>query len=824
MTKRGLTHNRLLLFGSIMLAVIALFLIAYCLIITDRTPAGAVVVPRDFSTLQLALENVLPGGTIVLQPSKEPIEGPVLVETSNVNIVGSGQRTIIESKNGQAAISIAANGVVIRGIVVRSSTIGVMIQQASKITLEDIVIDRAQVGIYVYQSNGNLLKSIRVENAETAIDFETADHNTLTKINIDSTREMGIRFSNAWSNTINYLSVTEAKIGISLEDGSEENYLAECEFHGCATSGVEILSSSSNIVRNSRFRNCGTGLLLNAARSNTIENNEIDESANSGISLYKSHQNSLLVNTILKGTKDGISLSDSQENSISHNCVKQCSGTGIFLGPARSNLLLDNTVNANAIGIQGIEAVRNRILRNQLSRNLLAGLVLSEGEENLLLDNYISESAYGVALIESNNNEMLRNHFSDISAEAVSLLNRADKNLIKENTIQNAKIGILAAACSNTNILDNYLAKSETAVKLFEPGTATKLEGNSIINNSIGIQVTSYLEADDTILRGSGSKIVTGEKQFHLIIASNTFAFNNLYDISNLSTNTIYAGENYWENGSEESKGRVSAGVVMPSSTSKGAVALGTTDSIAQIILGRLLQLGLTAEGIEVIDLIGLGNQETLRQAMIAGDIHLALADPNYVSVDTLSAKKIVALSPLAVESKITLVVSEDIAAALEGNTITDLASFLTTNEKHLNLVAQQNIPSDQVELLKSQYGIEIANSHINWTGGINETETELKLGSANAAIVHSIEETLTMMGFQALEDNKMVFPVSHTALLVSEEVLDTLPVIKSVEEKLRLTLTTGNMHSLVSKVRLLHSDPAEAAREFMLHHELVAQ
>ncbi len=824
MIKKGLAHNRLPLFLGILLSIIALFVIVYFLVISDRPPAGAVVVPRDFATLEIALQHVLPGDTVVLQPGREPIQGPVLLETSNVNIVGSGQRTIIESKNGQAAIRIAANNIKMRGIVVKSSTIGVMIEQASNITLEDIVIARAQIGIYVSQSNGNLLKSIKIANAETAIELETADHNTLTQIQIDSATEIGIRLSNSWSNSINNLSVTEAKVGISLEEGSEGNELAGCKLHGCANSGVEILSSSSNVLRNSKCHSCGTGILLSAATGNTIENNRIEESTKSGIELYKSHQNGLFINTITKGAKDGISVSNSQENSISHNFVEECSGTGISLGSARSNLILDNSINGNAIGIQGIEAVRNRILRNKLSRNLLAGLVLSEGEGNLLLDNYVSNGAYGVALIESKKNEMLRNHFRDISAEGVSLLNRADENFIKDNIIDNANISILVAASSDTIILDNYLGRSEIAVNLFEPGTGTRLEGNDIVKNSIGVQVTSELEADDTILQGSGSELVTGDKEFRLILTSNTFASNNLYDISNLTNNTLYVGTNYWKNGPGKSKGQVSAGVVMPSSTWKGTVALGTTNSIDHIIIGRLLQLGLTAKGIKVIDLIGLGNEETLQEALIAGDINLALAEPNCVHTDTLSANQIVVSSSLAVENRLTLVISESLAIGLVENTITDLASLLEANEKHLELVVEENISNDQVELLSSQYGIELTNDRINWTDGIDQTETELKLGSGNAGMVNSIEESLTMMGFQALEDNKNVLPVSHMAFLAPEELLDSLPEIKSVEEQLRLTLTTENVHSLVTKVRLLHSDPAETARQFMLEHELIAQ
>jgi parallel beta-helix repeat protein len=564
--------------------------------------------------------------------------------------------------------------------------------------------------------------------------------------------------------------------------------------------------------------------MLSVATSNCIENNTIKESARSAIELYKSGQNRLLNNAISMGAKDGISLSDSQENAISHNSVKECSGTGILLGSAISNLVLDNKITGNAIGIQGVEAVRNRILRNELSGNLLAGLVLSEGEDNLLLDNTFSDGAYGVALIDSKKNEMLRNHLKQISAEGISLLNRADKNLIKDNIIGKANIAILVAASSGNTIVDNYLSLSKTAVNLFEPGAGTRLEGNDIVNNSIGIQLISKLEADDTILRGSGSELVTGDKDFQLTITNNAFASNKLYDISNQTDHTLYIGQNNWEHEPGESKGRVSAGVGMPDSTWRGTVAIGTTDSIAHIIIGRLLQIGLSANKIKVIDLIGLGNEDTVQEAMTAGDIDLALVNPNSVNTDTPSANGIVVSSLPAVENKVTLVVSEGLAAKLGGNTITDLAKWLEAEESPLEVVVEKDITEDQVELLSSQYGIELSTSSINWTDGIDETETKLKLGSGNAGMVYGIEETLTMMGFEALEDDKDVLPASHIAIQVSEELLNNLPEIEFVEQQLGLTLTTANVHSLVSKVRLLHSDPIETARQFMLRNELIAQ
>ena len=136
----------------------------------------------------------------------------------------------------------------------------------------------------------------------------------------------------------------------------------------------------------------------------------------------------------------------------------------------------------------------------------------------------------------------------------------------------------------------------------------------------------------------------------------------------------------------------------------------------------------------------------------------------------------------------------------------------------------QKTISQAELQSLASAYEIALTEDNIIWTDGVDETETRLKLGTANAGIVHSIEETLTTMGFQALDDDQGVFAISRTAFFVPQGMIDAQPEIGAVEERLRPILTTDNLHSLVNKVRLLRSDPKDAAREFMLQHGLIEQ
>ncbi len=815
---RKVPRRRYLIWGSAAAALLVTGALTWFFVAARIS--GAIVVPRDFPTIQSALEHAAPGARIIVRANGGPYQGKLVIQTPDVSIVAAGGRAVITCSGTKTGVTIGARGVTLRGFEVRSCDVGIQLKLASSVTLDDIVITEARIGIRLGESDGNVLRSISVRNGEIGIAMTSANRNMLHRIRIDAVTNVGIRLSSAWSNTIEHATVNGARIGISLEDDSEENRIASFVGNECSTSGVEILNSSSNAVTTSLLADCGVGITLNAAADNTIERNRIQNSVKQGISLYKSQQNMISLNTVSDGCKDGISLFESSDNSLVCNSVIGCSETGIMLESVRSSLLLGNKIDKNAIGIQCQKGAGNRVLRNRLSGNALAGIILSEGTANLFLDNSVAGSSYGIALIGSTRNQLLRNGVAACSADGISILNHADQNTIQDNTIEKNRTGVLVAASSQSTITDNRIRGCAVAVRLFQSGTGTKVEGNSIRDNSIGIEIASRLNEDRTILHDTATELLPGDTRFHLVLANNTFVHNTSYDISNLTDKTVYAAGNYWDGRSKG--GRVQGKVVLPRSSWKGTIAIGATDSLDQIIIARLLQLALIADGVKVIDLIGLGDTGMVKAALLAGDVDLALADPSGVDTKELAERGIAVSPPLAVENRLSLVVSSDIADSLPGDKISDLAAYLSSGGATLKLAVPKSIPSTLVRTLASVYGLPITGDSVVWTGDIAETETLLKLGTVNAGIVHSLEETVTLMGFRALEDERGVFHVSHTAFLAPRRVIAALPEVGAVEQQLRSLLTTDNVHSLVSKVRLLGSEPREVAQEFLLQHGLI--
>ena len=818
---RKIPCRRCLIWGGGAAALLVVCALIW-LVVAGRGSAGGIVVPRDFPTIQSALDRASPGDTIIVRASGGPYPGPLVIQTPDVSILAADGRAVIACDDTEPGITIKTRGVTLRGFEVKANGIGVRLKLASGAALDDLVITGARIGIQVDESDANMLTAINVRNGEVGIEMKSADRNVLRRIRIDAVADVGIRLSNAWLNTVEHATVNGARVGISLADGSEENRIASFVGNECGTSGVEILDSSSNTVTTSTLAGCAIGVSLNTADNNTVENNRIKNSRNQGIALYKSRQNTLSLNTIVSSRGNGIHISDSRGDTVAYNSVTECSDAGIRLERVESSLFLGNRVENNAVGIQCHEGSRNRVLRNELSGNTLAGIVLSEGADNLFLDNTVTESPHGIALIGSTGNQFLRNDVTACSADGVSLLNHSDRNLIQDNTIERDHIGVLIAASSRGTVTDNRISGCETAIRLFQSGTGTRVEGNLIVDNSIGLEVSSQLEKDETILGDVDAELLQGDTEFQLVLTNNTFARNTSYDISNTTDKTVYAAGNCWGDRHEERLGRVVGKVVLPRSSWKGTIAIGTTDSLDQIIIGRLLQLALVADGVKVIDLIGLGDAEMVKEALLAGDVDLAIVDPSFVNADDLSDRGIVISHPLAVEDRLSLVVSPDIAKELPGGAISDLAAYLSARDTTLKLAVQRTIPREQVQSLVSAYGIPLTADNIVWTTGIDETETLLKLGTVNTGIVHSIEETVTMLGFRVLADERNIFAVSHTAFLTAQRVIAALPEVSMVEQQLRPLLTTDNVHSLVVKVRLLHREPREVAQEFMLQHGLI--
>jgi parallel beta-helix repeat protein len=685
--------------------------------------------------------------------------------------------------------------VTVRGFIIEGADVGVRMERVSHSLIKDITVEGARLGIELVDSYGNTLNDLSVHAGETGIEITSSGGNNLQRIQMEGLTRTGIRLVSAWANSIDAVSVIDTQVGISLEQDSENNEILSCRFDRCAASGVEILNSTNNLITGSVVERSGIGVSLRFASDNTLSENRISNCSLNGIELYKSQRNLLLDNTITVSHKSGIAVLESGENTLRDNAITDCGGPGITLESANTNLVFGNQLKGNAIGVQGLFAQRNRLSRNVIRENLLAGVVLTQGGENLLLGNQVADNPFGIALIEASRNHLLRNVVTNSSEDGLSLLNQSKHNVLEENKIERSGVGILLASSLQNTIVKNVVLQNEIGLRLFLSGFGTRIESNSISDNELGIKIDAALDKEETILRGAEVELLReGDSVSSLVITNNAFRRNKSYDIWNQTEETIFAGGNRWGDpalppGGEQ--GRVSSGVIVQQSAWRGPIAVGTRDSLEHAILGRLLQLYLQDKGFKVIDLIALGKAERLKGALLQGDVALTWGDPRMLNAEELPTLGFIQFPAIAAQNRLVVVVSPDLAARLVTVTSSELSRLVREGEPKVVFAVPKTVSKGEFELFASTYNLPITEEDVIWTKNLEETEILLKLGTAGVGIVEMIEETLTFTGFSLLEDDK--------------------------------NFTTETMHSLATRVRLLHREPTEVAREFLLKEGLIS-
>jgi len=260
----------------------------------------------------------------------------------------------------------------------------------------------------------------------------------------------------------------------------------------------------------------------------------------------------------------------------------------------------------------------------------------------------------------------------------------------------------------------------------------------------------------------------------------------------------------------------------VPKSAWRGTVAVGTRDSLEQVILGRLLQLYLQDKGFKVIDLIGLGAAERLREALLQGDVDLIWEDPQILETEEPSLLEFIAFPAIASQNRLVMVASPDLTSRLAASTISEMSDLMREDEADLIFAVSKTVSKDELELFASTYALPLTEEGVIWTQDLEETEVLLKLGTAQVGIVGIIEETLSLMEFSLLEDDKDFFVASQSALILRRDLLARYPEIRTIEAELSTLLTTETMRSLASRVRLLHRDPTAVTREFLLKEGLI--
>jgi parallel beta-helix repeat protein len=806
--------------------VVVVLLVVFRVVGPPRWPDDAIFVPRDAATIQQAVDLAFAGATIVLQGQDEAFRGPVTIDIANLTLASSRGGAKLEASGTEPALTIRADGAIVRGLEIASESIGIRIE-SDRSRIENIRVQDAPIGLQLLSASGCELREIEVRGGRIGLELVSSGGNVLTDIVVRGASESGLKALGSWDNVLEAVAVFGAPIGLSLGHGSTENKLRGCHVEQASIAGVEFRGSNDNLLVDSTVRNSRIGVVLEGVTGNEILGCEIHDIVAAGLLLRQAVQNRATENTINTSQDAGILLFQSAENALAYNRIEECAGAGLRLDGSDRNLVIGNVFSGNVVGIQADRSSQSRVLRNTVSSSELAGFVFAGGDKNRVLDNGLFDAQFGIVLAESGENTLLRNRIEDQSVAGLCVINGSQANGIAECRISSCGVGVLIAVSARSEVLNNRLHENDVGLLLARPDFGTRIEGNTIEANRIGLRQDGSLEIAAS-LAPLGIDLLEGGEIASPVVANNVFANNDEFDVLNKSEPPVYVGGNWWGGGEgvrDLDLAEVSDGVHLEGSAWKGTLAIGTEADVAQEILGRILQYALTDAGLRVIDLIGMGDSDRVREALRMQDVDFIWWGTSETIVpEGVGGEGEIDTAPIPATRHWTAVISEETAQRLTDTTLSAFAVLMRESEETFRYTAPRALGEAVAASFEQAYGLSESVGSANRAETLGEAEALLKFGAVEMAIVDNLEETLTFSGFVAIEDDLGVFESVGILVASRHDLLARFPEIDGVLADLIDLLTTSAIHDLVSRVRLLQRRPEAVAREYLVQQGLLAE
>ncbi|WP_243684928.1 NosD domain-containing protein [Methanosarcina barkeri] len=257
-------------------------------VITVNNSTGPVA---DFTSIQAAIDNALPGDTILIFPGiyEENINVYVknLTLTSQSSLHGdtsgnTSEDTIIKSASSlNDVFYVIADGVTIRGL----NIIGSVDYPSSGIHLN---------GVKYCNIEGNQLSNNYIDPTS---DIFSGNSSSILS-NSGAATGSGIRLDSSSNNLLDNNIVSGNEISIFLHNSSE-NTLLNNSVSG-SNYGIWVDSSSNNTLEGNILSNNKIGAYLKVSSGNVLNNSKVSGSTNSGINLWDSVGNTLSNSTASK--------------------------------------------------------------------------------------------------------------------------------------------------------------------------------------------------------------------------------------------------------------------------------------------------------------------------------------------------------------------------------------------------------------------------------------------------------------------------------------------------------------------------------------------
>lgn len=219
-----------------------------------RIEAATIYVPDQFKTIHEAVENTLPGDTVIVKEGNYN-ENILITKPITLKSNKGPDTTIVKASNaaepvfkifnitGASIIGFTVAGSEVAGIYLHNSDNGIV--QYNKAT-------ENRLGIALYSSDNNTLKeNIASHNKQSGIYLELSNNNIIENNTADSNEEKGLFLSSSNLNRVMFNSMSLNK-----------------------WNGITLWSSNNNTIHENKVLRNTYGIVLSNSNDNSMEDNK----------------------------------------------------------------------------------------------------------------------------------------------------------------------------------------------------------------------------------------------------------------------------------------------------------------------------------------------------------------------------------------------------------------------------------------------------------------------------------------------------------------------------------------------------------------------
>jgi len=415
--------------------------------------------------------------TIVFPGARdEGILGNCIVLYSSSSPLGTPPVVIDAADQERPAIEIRAEGVEVRGLVIRGGSHGILVSQTRKAALIDNRISHSsQAGIALINAHQSTLHNNEISQANTGILLENSHKNHLLFNQVkSSTRGLALKGSRENEIRANKTLANQAE-GITLEF-SDQNELVgnQSERNGL---GLAIVSSNTNTLRANRLDRNPHSLRVwgdapgqfvhDIERSNTIDGRPVyylvgEKEITIGsrdqpgfVALINSERITVEGVTLSNGA-EGIVIVNTQNSKLQNNVLLN-TVLGIYVWNSRQIEISGNRIErAEESGITVLGSPGIRVLKNLVLASGSHGVLLQNSSENELKGNQIEGNRESGVRLQASRKVVLEEN--QIRGNWVGVfLDQGGTHVVKANWIRESQFGIFVYQSSDNQFAHNRL-------------------------------------------------------------------------------------------------------------------------------------------------------------------------------------------------------------------------------------------------------------------------------------------------------------------------------------------------------------------------------